>query len=112
MSIRRPKTKNGPRPSDTLEDLYHRHTQPAPGGHLLWTSPGRGNSGTPAVRHKGKQHSAYRIAFRMKYGRDPIGHVRPVCGVEACVSPDCVEDRPTRERTKATYTAVFGAVSG
>lgn len=105
-----PKAARGRRAAATPEDLFWRRTQPTDDGHLLWTGH-RNNNGVPCLRHGGRGLSAYRIAFRIKHGRDPIGHVKSGCGVEGCVHPRCVEDRPTREanrRADKAFDAIFG----
>lgn len=105
-----PRIPGGRRPASSPEDLFWRRTQPVEGGHLLWT--GSVNStGAPRLTHGGKSYSAYRIAFRIKHGREPQGRVTPGCAVDGCVHPNCVDDRPMRERTESTFTAIFGRAS-
>ncbi|MGW9397271.1 hypothetical protein [Streptomyces sp. NPDC055642] len=88
------------------EDAFWRRTQPVPGGHLNWT--GHYNStGVPCLRTTHGMHTAYRIAFRIRWQRDPDGPVKPGCDMDRCVHPDHVEDRPMRQQ----YTAIFGEVA-
>jgi len=84
------------------EDAFWRRTQPV-GDHLAWT--GHYNStGTPCLRATDGMHTAYRIAFRIRWGREPVGAVKPGCDMERCVHPRHVEDRPMRQQ----YAAIFG----
>ncbi|MFF8656773.1 hypothetical protein [Streptomyces huasconensis] len=108
-----PRSRPGRKPAPTVEDLFWRRTQPVDGGHLLWTGArGAASQGRcPFLRHGGRVHTAYRIAFRIKHGREPEGRVTPTCDRDGCVAPDHVEDRRIRERTKSTFDAIFGAVS-
>lgn len=85
------------------EDAFWRRTQPVDGGHLNWT--GHYNStGVPCLRTTGGMHTAYRIAFRIRWRRDPTGPVKPGCDLDRCVHPDHVEDQPMRQ----LYAAIFG----
>lgn len=105
-----PKAKRGRRPAATPEDLFWHRTQPADDGHLLWTGH-LANGVTPALRHGGRLITAYRVAFRIRHGRDPEGKVTPSCDVDGCVHPNCMDDRTTRQRTASTYAAIFGELS-
>jgi hypothetical protein len=105
-----PKAKRGIRPAASAEDLFRRRVQPVDGGHLLWTGHVN-NTGAPCFRHGGKMLTAYRVAFRIQYGREPVGKVTSACDRKLCVAPQCVEDRLIRERTKATFAAIFGGTS-
>lgn len=91
---------------DTLEAAWRAHTEPADGGHLLWT--GTVNTGLPVIRYKGRRYSAYLIAYRIVRGRDPKGRCQPDCGRPGCVAPEHVDDGPGRARTRDTYAAIFG----
>ncbi|MFF4479496.1 hypothetical protein ACFY1A_21100 [Streptomyces sp. NPDC001520] len=101
-----PKDAPGRTSHASLEDAWRAHTEPADGGHLLWT--GGFNSGAPTFRHKGHRHSAYLIAYRIGHGHDPQGRCRADCGRPGCVAPGHVDDGPGRARTRNTYTAIFG----
>lgn len=102
-----PPAKSGPRPADSIEDLFWRRVQPTDDGHMLWTGY-VDRHGTPCLRHSGQQKTAYRVAFQIRYRRQPEGKVTS-CGRDLCVSPRCVEDRLIRERTDHTYAAIFGS---
>ncbi|MGW6454999.1 hypothetical protein ACWF94_03590 [Streptomyces sp. NPDC055078] len=101
-----PRARGGTRPA-TAEAVFHARTRRVRGGHLAWTGH-RNAHGVPLIRIAGICRSAYRVAFRLRHGRDPVGKVRPGCGRPGCVAPDHLEDRPMRERTKALYAAIFG----
>jgi hypothetical protein len=101
-----PKHRPGRKPK-SAPDLFADRTQPREDGHLEWTGH-RSPHGLPLLRTGGKLETAYRVAFRIRHGREPQGHVKPGCGVDDCVAPDHVEDTPMRERNRATYSAIFG----
>lgn len=91
----------------TVEDAWRAHVEPVDGGHLRWTG-GFGSFGNPQVMHHGRTYSAYRIAFRLRTGRDPVGAARPACGYPRCVEPSHIDDQAARDRDRRTYTAIFG----
>ncbi|MFD9463514.1 hypothetical protein [Streptomyces sp. NPDC060027] len=97
-----PVHKPGPSRS-THEDLFWRRAVPTVDGHLLWPYS------TTALRvgHEGPRRSAYRIAFAIRWQREPVGSVKPGCGVARCVHPRHVEDQQMREQ----YAAIFGEVA-
>lgn len=101
-----PRHQPGPTPS-AAEDIFWRRAQHTPDGHLLWPYSSR----VLRTGHEGPRSSVARIAFRIKHGREPEGHVRPGCGNQQCVHPAHLEDRAIRQRTEATFTAIFGKVS-
>ncbi|MFF3928184.1 hypothetical protein [Streptomyces hirsutus] len=90
------------RPAKTTcsDDAFWQRTQPVAGGHLNWT-------GVPCLRTTDGMLTAYRIAFRIRWQRDPEGPVKPGCDMDRCVHPDHVEDQPMRQ----LYTAIFGEVA-
>ena len=93
------------RPAKTTcsDDAFWQRTQPVDGGHLNWT--GHYNStGVPCLRTTDGMLTAYRIAFRIRWQRDPVGPVKPGCSMDRCVHPDHVEDQPMRQQ----YEAIFG----
>ncbi|WP_372344650.1 hypothetical protein [Streptomyces sp. KL116D] len=93
----------GKRTARPPEDLYQQRTRPLDGGHLAWT--GTFNSvGVPVVHTAGGFLTAYRIAFRIGHGRDPVGQVQAGCDQPRCVHPDHVEDQAMRDQ----YRAIFG----
>jgi hypothetical protein len=88
--------------SASPEDLFWRRTRPDGDGHLLWT--GHHNSTGAAVVHAaGRMYTAGRIAFRIRWGREPIGRVKAGCAVPRCVHPRHVEDQAMRDQ----YAAIF-----
>ncbi|MDR3081332.1 MAG: hypothetical protein LBV60_10485, partial [Streptomyces sp.] len=86
----------------TAEDLFWRRTKPA-GDHLEWDGD-RNSTGVPVLHTTGRMYTARRIAFRIRYGREPIGRVTAGCDQPDCVHPRFVEDQPMRDQ----YTATFG----
>lgn len=99
-----PAARRGPKPA-SVEELFRARTEPVEGGHLRWT--GGRSSGVPCVRNQFGNTSAYRIAFRLRWGREPEGNVRPGCDYPECVAPEHVEDRPMRARYRALLDAVL-----
>ncbi|WP_327671885.1 MULTISPECIES: hypothetical protein [unclassified Streptomyces] len=103
------KARRGRRAAESVEDLYWLRAQPVDDGHILWTGH-RNHDGTALVRHGGKLHTALRVAFRIKHGREPEGHVTPTCDRDGCVAPGHTQDRIIRKRTETTFAAIFGEV--
>lgn len=104
-----PKAKSGRKPAGTAEDLFWRRVKPTDDGHMEWT--GFRSTGTPCLRHGGRNQTAYRIAFRIANGREPEGKALPSCGREHCVKPGHHADRVDRElekRVDALYAGIFG----
>ena len=62
-------------------------------GHREWR--GRYTEGTP-IFNEGL--TAYRIAFRLEHGEEPVGHIRVECGRDKCVEGLHLSDRLMRER--------------
>lgn len=105
-----PKAKSGPKAAATPEDLFWRRAKPTTDGHMDWGGY-HTNTGTPAVRHGGRIHTAYRLAFRIANGREPDGYALPNCGHDGCVKPGHHEDRVMREQEQNLnhlYGAIFG----
>jgi hypothetical protein len=107
-----PKAKPGRKPAATPEDLFWLRVQPVDDGHILWTGHRQpAESGAcPVFRHGGKIWSAYRVAFKIRHGREPEGKVTPTCDRNGCVAPDHTQDRRIRQsekRVDALYDAIF-----
>jgi hypothetical protein len=98
-----PAHKAGPTPAGSYEDLFWRHAQPTDDGHWIWPNA----TANVRIGHEGPKQTASRIAFRIRYQREPVGQVRPGCGRRGCVHPGHVEDQPMREQ----YAAIFGAAA-
>lgn len=105
-----PPVRRGFEPAASPEALFWSRTQQAPDGHLIWTGFRSGPNKTPGMRHLGTYYSAYRLAFRIQYGRAPEGHVNSTCRVDGCVAPAHMQDRIVRDRTNKTFDAIFGQV--
>lgn len=95
--------------ASSLEEAFRLRVEPIDGGHVRWT--GSSSHTTPTLRFQNANHSPYRIAFRLHYGRDPEGPARPSCGMPHCVAGAHLEDRPMRQRTASLYSAIFGAAA-
>lgn len=84
----------------SLEQKWVTFARQLPGGHVEWTGERGTSSGTPLLRYKEESYTAARVAFRIGYGREPIGYAFADCGVQHCVAPGHVEDEPMRNRTR------------
>ncbi|MEU6758015.1 hypothetical protein [Streptomyces sp. NPDC046685] len=104
-----PKARSGKRAAATVEELFQARTEATPDGHLRWT--GTTCQGTPSVRFQRRNLSAYRIAFRIRTGREPVGKALPACGTAGCVAPDHIDDQPMREHNRSTFNALFGGIA-
>ncbi|MFC8676730.1 hypothetical protein ACFUEN_29095 [Streptomyces griseorubiginosus] len=96
----------------TLEEQFQVYAIPTADGHMDWTGPRC--KGLPVAHHDGRQESVYRIAFRTAHGREPDGHVRPICGHDDCVKPGHHADHTIRQqepRVDTLYDAIFGTIS-
>jgi hypothetical protein len=107
-----PKAKPGRKPAATPEDLFWLRVQPVDDGHILWTGHRQPatEGGCPVFRHGGRLWSAYRVAFKIRHGREPEGKVTPTCDRYGCVAPDHTQDRRIRDREKRVdvlYAAIF-----
>lgn len=95
------------RGAPSLQAAFHARVRPLDGGHAEWTGP-RNANGVPMVCWKFDRVSAYRVAFRIEYGREPQGVVLPVCDVPGCVAGRCLDDGAARRRTRGQLAAVLG----
>lgn len=94
-------------PAATVEELFWERVELVEGGHLRWT--GYRGDGTPRLTHRGRLYSAYRVAFTIRTGREPVGNVLPGCDLPGCVAPRCVADAAERARDRRVLAAVLGA---
>lgn len=74
---------------DTLRELWEQRTELVD-GHMRWTAS------TP-VSFRGHSTTPQRIAFRLNRGSEPVGIVRPTCGVKGCVLPAHLADQAERD---------------
>lgn len=105
-----PRHRPGIHPASSPQDLFRQRTHPVPGGHLEWTGY-RTNAGTPFFRWNKTGYTATRVAFVMHYGRNPIGYVKPGCGVSGCVTPAHMEDQPMRDQLRTQLANIFGGAA-
>lgn len=96
-----PAHKPGPSAAGSPEDLFWRRAQHTADGHLLW--PGADSTRGAGLRHGGRKHSVYRIAWNLRHQRPPVGHVQSGCGHTGCVHPRHVEDQAMRDQYKAIF---------
>lgn len=91
----------------TIEAAFTARVRALPDGHAEWAGP-RNDNGTPMLCWKDQRVSAYRVAFRIEYGREPQGVVLPVCDIAGCVAGRCLDDAAARNRTRGQLAAVLG----
>lgn len=91
--------------TETVEEKWQRQARPVGDGHMEWTGSLR--EGIPVLAVRGEGFMARRVAFRMAYGRDPEGRVKPGCDMAGCVAPQHMEDA----RLRAQFNAIFGATA-
>jgi hypothetical protein len=95
----------------SLEEAFLAHVQPLEGGHARWTGYANGSRKTPIVCFRRQRPTAYRVSFRLHYGRDPEGPVRSECGMGGCVAGAHLQDgriRTANRQADAAYAAIFG----
>jgi hypothetical protein len=59
----------------SVEQKWALRARELPGGHLEWTGSLSTGSRTPILHYREKVFTAAAIAFRIRTGRDPVGHV-------------------------------------
>jgi hypothetical protein len=91
----------------TIAEVFDRYTRDAGDGHLDWIGP-RHADGTPAYRHNDRQYTAYRTAFTLRTGRQPVGRVQADCGRPGCVALGHVADREERQHVRRQLRAIEG----
>jgi hypothetical protein len=104
-----PKCRPGTKPQLSLERAFADRTRATAGGHMEWA--GQYDGPCPVFRFNGRRYTAYRAAFVVGHGREPVGFVKTGCEREGCVAPAHVEDRPMREKNRKAYAAIFGGAS-
>lgn len=82
------------------EEAFTAQSEPVEGGHRRWTGT-REKGGTPVVRYLSSIETAYRVAFRLHHGREPVGNVTRSCLIQGCVAGEHQMDRPMREAQQA-----------
>ncbi|MFF4576884.1 hypothetical protein ACFY15_00505 [Streptomyces sp. NPDC001373] len=104
-----PVCRGGARTTVSLAEAILMRSEPAGDGHRRWT--GQLSAKVPVLRWHGRRTTAYRAAFIAHNHRAPVGIVQPGCGKSWCVAPAHMDDRPARERNRATYAALLGGAS-
>ncbi|PWI16063.1 hypothetical protein DI272_19225 [Streptomyces sp. Act143] len=80
------------------------------GGHRLWQGP-LASGGTPVMFFDGEKISAARVAFRIAYGRQPVGYVKCGCELAGCVEPRHQTDRLIRQEQRRPPEPVVDMVA-
>lgn len=113
---RRQRNPELPRPqwrrAPSLEEAFRQRTVPLESGHVGWS--GSLVKATPTLWWEGTVLSAYKVAFRLHYGREPEGIVRSGCGIPQCVAGACLADRRLRaanQRADRAFDAIFGGAA-
>lgn len=79
-------------------------TEPTSDGHLRWTGPTDGPH--PFLKHNGRRWPVLTLAFRARYGREPVGTVRAGCDYPGCLLGDHLDDTQARRAHRAAYAAI------
>ncbi|MFI9026380.1 hypothetical protein [Streptomyces sp. NPDC053560] len=94
-----PKPATRPRqrtvPAASWREAFQARTVEMEDGHVHWTGA-TGKRGTPVLSFRGQVETAYRLAFRWHYRREPEGNVRPTCDYPCCVAGGHLADRLMR----------------
>jgi len=104
-----PPNRAGLKPQTSLEQAFRDRARTLDDGHMEWA--GQYDGPIPVFRFNHQRYTARRAAFIVRYGRQPVGEVKPGCDRDGCVAPAHVEDQPMRKQTAATYAAIFGGAS-
>ncbi|PWI16062.1 hypothetical protein DI272_19220 [Streptomyces sp. Act143] len=72
---------------------YERLSVPLRGGHRRW----RGRFDAYGIPYANRSMTAYRLAFRVHHGREPVGRVQSTCTYKRCVAGEHLADRPMRQ---------------
>ncbi|WP_399087980.1 hypothetical protein ACGH2B_12385 [Streptomyces sp. BBFR2] len=91
-----------------LAAAFAARTRATEGGHRQWTAGSLTAHGVGRFQHRGTAYTAARAAFVLRTGRQPVGQVRPTCGIPHCCAPEHVDDRATRQRDRAALAAIIG----
>jgi hypothetical protein len=94
----KPRGPKLPHPT-SLRELFDRHTQPQPGGHLLWT-------GAKCPDFRTRQYTPNQIAFILDRGYEPNGSVHRLCDVRGCVQALHLADTQERRQRAAARAVV------
>jgi hypothetical protein len=81
-------------PTETLRDVWEKHTRTLPGGHIGWSGP----SGSFSFR--GFPTTPKQLAFLLDRGHKADGIVRRTCEVVECVNPRHMLDNEERIQQK------------
>lgn len=95
----------------SLASVFQGNTEQLDDGHARWAGYRDAASNTPLVFHNGQKTPAPKVAFRLHYGRDPVGKPLPTCRMKGCIAGAHLADRPMREanaRADAAFEAIFG----
>ncbi|MEU1853650.1 hypothetical protein ABZ499_31400 [Streptomyces sp. NPDC019990] len=88
-------------PTEWTREAFEEMTVLLRGGHRRW----RGRSTPDGVPMVGRTETAYRLAFRLHYEREPDGPVRVDCERKHCVEGSHLKDRIMRQDTLALHEA-------
>src|SRR5690606_32486786 len=90
-----PQPRPGKRAAASPEDLFWRRVRVRRDGHMEWTGY-RDKTGVAGLRHGGRIHTAYRVAFPIAHEREPEGDGGRGGDDKGCGTPPCVRDEVTR----------------
>lgn len=82
-------------PTETLRDVWEKHTHTLPGGHIGWSGP------SGSFNFRGIATTPKQLAFLLDRGHKASGIVRRTCELVECVNPRHMQDSDERRRQKA-----------
>lgn len=87
---------------------YEELSVPLRGGHVRW----RGRHSPTGAPMAGKELTAYRLAFRLHHGRDPVGRVTGTCRMKRCVAGAHLADAVVRAAKSVTESPAQATYQG
>jgi hypothetical protein len=84
----------------SIEDAYRARAIPTTDGHMEWTGIRNSTTRTPVVQLGTLRTSAYKVAFLLEHNREPVGYLKPACGVPGCVAGAHLQDAAMRAAAK------------
>lgn len=89
------------------QERFDRMTVKIHNGHRLWKGS-TAKDGTPVV----SSESAYRVAFRLYYGREPVGRLTGTCTRKYCVEGAHQQDSVMREQARGVVEVLTELPAG
>ncbi|BFP50114.1 hypothetical protein KCMC57_64820 (plasmid) [Kitasatospora sp. CMC57] len=103
----RPASEPKPQPAQyaSVQAKFEAFVVPTGTGHLDWSGPVN-SAGRAIVPFAGRIRTAARIAFEVRYGREPVGYVSVACDHPHCLAGDHLDDAVSRRAHRAAFAAL------